>query len=74
MASDDDKAVPPLPMPQDKGGWRVAPAPDGRGMPEERKPPAPHRLRVVLDLRRSCCWRVNWVARADGPIRRASRG
>jgi len=32
-------------MPQDKGGWRVAPAPDGRGMPEQHKPRPPHRLR-----------------------------
>jgi cell division protease FtsH len=32
-------------MPQDKGRWRVAPAPDGRGMPEEHKPAPPHRLR-----------------------------
>src|SRR5579859_4243682 len=40
-----EKAVPPSNMPQDKGGWRVAPAPDGRGMPEEHKPPPPHRLR-----------------------------
>ena len=32
-------------MPQDKGRWRVAPAPDGRGTPEEHKPPPPHRLR-----------------------------
>ena len=39
-----DRSVPP-PMPQDKGGWRVAPAPDGRGMPEEPKPPPPHRFR-----------------------------
>ena len=31
---ESDKAVPPAPMPQDKGRWRVAPAPDGRGMPE----------------------------------------
>jgi cell division protease FtsH len=40
----DDKAVPPAPMPQDKGRWRVAPAPDGRGMPDEPKPRAPHRV------------------------------
>ena len=40
-----DKAVPPAPMPRDKGGWRVAPAPDGRGMPDEHKPTPPHRLR-----------------------------
>jgi cell division protease FtsH len=41
----NDKSVPPSPMPRDKGGWRVAPAPDGRGMPEEHKPTPPHRLR-----------------------------
>ncbi len=40
-----DKAVPPAPMPRDKQGWRVAPAPDGRGMPEEHKPTPPHRWR-----------------------------
>ncbi len=32
-------------MPRDKGGWRVAPAPDGRGMPDQHKPRPPHRLR-----------------------------
>jgi cell division protease FtsH len=32
-------------MPRDKQGWRVAPAPDGRGMPDEHKPSPPHRLR-----------------------------
>jgi hypothetical protein len=37
------KAVPPSPMPRDKQGWRVAPAPDGRGTPEEHKPTPPHR-------------------------------
>jgi cell division protease FtsH len=39
------KSAPPSPMPRDKQGWRVAPAPDGRGMPEEHKPTPPHRLR-----------------------------
>jgi cell division protease FtsH len=39
------KAVPPSPMPRDKQGWRVAPAPDGRGLPDEHKPKPPHRLR-----------------------------
>jgi cell division protease FtsH len=39
------KAVPPSPMPRDKRGWRVAPGPDGRGLPEEHKPRPPHRLR-----------------------------
>src|SRR5271156_3162566 len=32
-------------MPRDKRGWRVVPAPDGRGMPEEHKPRPAHRLR-----------------------------
>jgi cell division protease FtsH len=44
-SNEKDKAVPPPPMPQDKGRWRVAPAPDGRGTPDEHKPPPPHRLR-----------------------------
>jgi cell division protease FtsH len=32
-------------MPRDKQGWRVAPAPDGRGMPDHHKPTPPHRWR-----------------------------
>ena len=56
-----DKAVPPAPMPQDKGGWRVAPAPDGRGMPQEHKARPPHRLRgfwiFVLVL-----LAINWLS------------
>ena len=40
-----DKPAPPAPMPRDKRGWRVAPAPDGRGMPDEHKPTPPHRWR-----------------------------
>ena len=48
-------------MPQDKGGWQVAPAPDGRGMPEEHKPRPPHRLRgfwiFVLVL-----LAINWLS------------
>ena len=48
-------------MPRDEQGWRVAPAPDGRGMPEQHKPRPPHRLRgfwilvLVLLL-------LNWVS------------
>src|SRR5262245_33614938 len=34
--------LPPPPM-RDPGGWGVAPAPDGRGAPEQPRPPAPHR-------------------------------
>jgi cell division protease FtsH len=55
------KSVPPSPMPRDKQGWRVSPAPDGRGMPEQQKPTPPHRLRgfwvfVVVLLA------VNWLS------------
>jgi cell division protease FtsH len=39
-------------MPRDKGRWRVSPAPDGRGMPDEHKPPPPHR------------WRGFWIVAA----------
>jgi cell division protease FtsH len=58
---DADKAAPPAPMERDRQGWRVAPAPDGRGMPEERRPTPPHRWRgfwiflVVLLA-------VNWLS------------
>jgi cell division protease FtsH len=56
-----DKMVPHSPMPRDKRGWRVAPAPDGRGMPEEQQPRPPHRWRgfwifVVVLLA------INWVS------------
>jgi cell division protease FtsH len=60
LAARVQDGVPPAPMPRDEGGWRVAPAPDGRGTPEQHKPPPPHRLRgfwiffVVLLA-------VNWV-------------
>jgi cell division protease FtsH len=56
-----DRDVPPAPLPHDKGGWRVAPAPDGRGMPAEHKPPPPHRQRwfwifVIVLLA------INWLS------------
>src|SRR5450631_1216702 len=48
------------PMPRDKRGWQVAPAPDGRGTPASTQPPA-HRRRgfiwfVVALLA------VNWIS------------
>jgi cell division protease FtsH len=48
-------------MPRDKRGWRVAPAPDGRGLPDQHKPTPPHRLRgfwifVIVLLA------VNWLS------------
>src|SRR6201996_85373 len=59
--SDAQKAVPPAPMPRDKQGWRVAPAPDGRGLPDHHKPTPPHRLRgfwifVIVLLA------INWLS------------
>jgi cell division protease FtsH len=36
------------PMPRDEGGWRVAPAPDGRGRPDAPPPRPPHRTRWFL--------------------------
>ena len=38
-------APPAPPLPRAKEGWQVAPAPDGRGMPEPQKPVPPHRWR-----------------------------
>ncbi|MEA2335432.1 MAG: cell division protease FtsH [Solirubrobacteraceae bacterium] len=65
-----DDSVPPgsmradahPPMPRDKRGWRVAPAPDGRGMPEQAPsgPPAHRRpgfLWFVLVL-----IAINWLS------------
>jgi cell division protease FtsH len=42
---DGHKADSSKPMPRDKRGWRVAPAPDGRGMPESASALPPHRTR-----------------------------
>jgi cell division protease FtsH len=39
---------PRKPIPRDHRGWRVAPAPDGRGAPEPPKPEPPHRSRWFL--------------------------
>jgi cell division protease FtsH len=59
--SGDDKAVPPAPMPQDKRGWRVAPAPDGRGLPEEHKPRPPHRW-LAFWIFFAVLLAVNWIS------------
>ncbi len=39
------KTNPRKPMPRDERGWRVAPAPDGRGMPDPPAVRPPHRSR-----------------------------
>jgi cell division protease FtsH len=38
------------PMPRDDRGWRVTPAPDGRGMPDPSPARAPHRSRGFVAL------------------------
>jgi cell division protease FtsH len=45
MAAEVD---PRRPIPRDERGWRVAPAPDGRGMPDSPPARAPHRSRPFL--------------------------
>ena len=62
-------AGPPPPMPQDKRGWRVAPAPDGRGLPEQAKPPPPHRLRgfwILLVVLLAVNWLLVLLAQPGG--------
>ena len=67
-----DKAVPPSPMPRDARGWQVAPAPDGRGMPEAQKPRPPQQLRgfwiFVLVL-----LALNWISLLAAQHSAASR-
>ena len=48
--------VPPSPLPRDKQGWRVAPAPDGRGTPTST---SLVRRTGYADSGSSwrCCWR-----------------
>ena len=43
FSATNKRTLPPLP--RDRRGWRVAPAPDGRGTPDEHKPAPPHQLR-----------------------------
>src|SRR5277367_6300283 len=45
-SADGDRSEAHPPLPRDKRGWSVAPAPDGRGMPEHAPSgPPPHRMR-----------------------------
>src|SRR5881394_3906993 len=48
-------------MPRDEQGWRVAPAPDGRGTPEKHKPRPPHRWRAFWILL-VVLLAVNWIS------------
>jgi len=45
-STDGGRTEPHPPLPRDKRGWQVSPAPDGRGMPEHAQTgPPPHRMR-----------------------------
>src|ERR1700743_3085626 len=55
-------------MPRDKRGWRVAPAPDGRGTPDEHKPAPPHRWRGFWGALIAVL-AINWIlVLAIGPV------
>jgi cell division protease FtsH len=72
MTSDADKTAPPAPMPQEKHRWRVAPAPDGRGMPDQPTPPPPHRLRgfwIVLLVLLAFNWLAVLMTQSSGQPR-----
>jgi cell division protease FtsH len=72
MASDTDEAVARSPMPRDEGRWRVAPAPDGRGMPDEQKPRPPHRVPwfwIIALILLSLNWTALLMTRGSGEPR-----
>jgi cell division protease FtsH len=48
-------------MPHDKRGWRVAPAPDGRGTPDEHRPRPPHRW-LAFWLFFALLLAINWIS------------
>jgi cell division protease FtsH len=60
-AGERKQRKPPSWLPQDRGGWRVAPAPDGRGTPEDHQPRPPHRLRGFW-LFFLLLLAVNWIS------------
>ena len=69
---DTNEAVPPAPLPEDNGRWRVAPAPDGRGSPEGQKRRPPHRLPwfwIVVLVAASINWLGLLMAQSSGPPR-----
>src|SRR5262249_25565755 len=68
--ADTNEAVPPTPLPRDKGRWRVAPAPDGRGLPDEHKPRPPHRWRsfwIVFAVLLAVNWLSVMMVRSGQP-------
>src|ERR1700722_17786446 len=72
MMADVNDSLRPAPMPQDNGRWRVAPAPDGRGLPDEHKLRPLHRWRgfwVVLGVLLTINWLSVLLARPSGQSR-----
>ncbi|HTZ87060.1 MAG TPA: ATP-dependent zinc metalloprotease FtsH [Solirubrobacteraceae bacterium] len=50
------------PMPRDKRGWQVAPAPDGRGMPEQTPSGPPAHRRPSFFVLILVLVAINWIA------------
>ena len=46
--SPDPRTTPPPPAEKDKPGWRVTPAPDGRGAKPQRQPMIPRSPRPFI--------------------------
>ena len=68
-----NQSVPPAPMPRDKRGWHVVPAPDGRGTPQEDKAAPTSSAARLLDLPRGDLG-AELDLGAHGPTRRAATG
>ena len=65
-------AVPPPPMSRDKRGWNVAPAPDGRGMPEEQRRRPLHRrygLWIIVFVLLALNWTALLMSKPAGQAR-----
>ena len=56
-----NQSVPPAPMPRDKRGWHVVPAPDGRGTPQEDKAAPTSSAARLLDLL-AVILALNWIS------------
>ncbi len=62
-ACNGERSDPHPPMPRDKRGWQVSPAPDGRGMPEQAPSgPPPTAGRGFLVVRARSLLALNWLS------------
>ena len=72
QAPGTQNAVPPPPMSRDKRGWNVAPAPDGRGMPEEQRRRPLHRrygLWIIVFVLLALNWTALLMSKPAGQAR-----